>query len=117
MAVKAGASANHGQAQDSLMGRFVAVPSEPHFAGALDRVLTLALSARPYALGSKPRRTRESALVRHRLSAPRRESSAQPKAALTGRRASERTLGGAAWLRGGWFTSVVVCESKSQRLG
>ena len=59
-----GASVIVVQMRNSLTGRCVAAPPEPHFAGAPDRI-----------------------------------------------------FGGAAWLRGVWFTSVGVCASKSQRLG
>ena len=52
---------------------------DPHFAGAHDRFLTLAHSARLCVRVSKIRRTRESALVRHRLSAPLAAASRRTK--------------------------------------
>ena len=53
-----------------VMGAARRCSPDPHFADTPDRILTLAHGARPYSRSSKSRRSRESALVRHRLSAP-----------------------------------------------
>jgi len=53
-----------------VMGAARRCSPDPHFAGTPDRFLTLAHSARLCVRVSKIHRTRESALVRHRLSAP-----------------------------------------------
>jgi len=62
-----------------VMGAARRCSPDPHFAGAHDRFLTLAHSARLCVRVSKIRRTRESALVRHRLSAPLAAASRRTK--------------------------------------